>query len=587
MATSPRVGNADLVSMSILVDGKTIRDVYQVTDIQVCKEINRIPVAKVMIIDGSAVQETFEISESRDFLPGRRIEIKAGYHGKNATIFKGIIVKHGIRVKNNKSSFLVLTCNDEAVKMTIARNSAQYLDRKDSEVIQDLIRKAGLKADVASTSVKHEQQIKHYASDWDYMLTRAEVNGQIVLVDDGKIQVEAPQYRQPELVVRFGDTLAEIDAEIDARNQLPVVKAFAWDPAKQEVVSGDSNEPRVNRQGDITGKKLVEVLNLKSFDMQAGESISKTELDSWANAQLLRSRLSRIRGGVTFPGNAKPRPGQLIELDGLGKRFNGDAFISSVRHNIEAGEWTTRVGFGLTRRWFTETQEHIEAPPAAGLKPGVQGLQIAIVKQIHEDPGGQNRIKVALPMVNSGNEGIWVRLTTGYATSKAGMFFMPEVGDEVVLGFLNDDPVSAIILGSLYSSKHEAPYTPDEKNTNKAIVSKNQLKISFDDVQKNLRIETPGGQVFTLSDEDKSITIQDCHDNKIQMASAGISLSSPADISLSAKGNVSIEGTADVDIKGMNTSVKAEAAFSANGNASAEVKASGEVTVSGAMVMIN
>ena len=80
---------------------------------------------------------------------------------------------------------------------------------------------------------------------------------------------------------------------------------------------------------------------------------------------------------------------------------------------------------------------------------------------------------------------------------------------------------------------------------------------------------------------------EDCHDNKIQMASAGISLSSPADISLSAKGNVSIEATADVDIKGMNTNVKAEAAFSANGNASAEVKASGEVTVSGAMVMIN
>ena len=253
MATSPRVGNADLVSMSILVDGKTIRDVYQVTDVQICKEINRIPVAKVMIIDGSAVEETFEISESRDFLPGRHIEIKAGYHGKNATVFKGIIVKHGIRVKNNKSSFLVLTCNDEAVKMTIARNSEQYIDRKDSEVIQDLIRKAGLKAEVASTSVKHEQQIKHYASDWDYMVTRAEVNGQIVLVDDGKIQVEAPQYRQPELVVRFGDTLAEIDAEIDARNQLPVVKAVAWDPAQQKLVTGDSNEADGDYAAVFTG----------------------------------------------------------------------------------------------------------------------------------------------------------------------------------------------------------------------------------------------------------------------------------------------------------------------------------------------
>jgi len=587
MPTSPRVGNADLVSMTILVDGKVIKDVYQVADVQVSKEINRIPIAKVMIIDGSAVQENFEISESKDFLPGKDIEIKAGYHGKNSTVFKGIIVKHGIRVKNNKSSFLVVTCNDEAVKMTIARNSEQYLGQKDSDVIRDLIRNANLKADVSSTSAKHEQQIKHYASDWDYIVTRAEVNGQIVIVDDGNVRVEAPQYRAPELVVRYGDTLAEIDAEIDARTQLPSVKAHGWDPAQQKLVSGDSNEPRVNKQGDITGKKLVEVLNLKSFEMQSSETVAKSELDTWANAQLLRSRLARIRGGVTFPGNAKPKPGLLIALDGIGKRFNGDAFISSVRHNIEAGEWTTRVGFGLSRRWFTETQEHIEAPPAAGRRPGIQGLQIAVVKQIHDDPENQNRIKVVLPMIDSGSDGIWVRLTSGYATSNAGMFFMPEIGDEVVLGFLNDDPVSAIILGSLYSSKRKAPYAPDEQNTNKAIVTNNQLKISFDDVKKNLQIETPGGQVLTLSDEDKSITIKDCHDNKIQMESGGITLSSPADISLSAGQNVKIEAKADVDIKGMNTKVNANVAFSANGDASAEVKASGQVTVKGAMVMIN
>ena len=93
--------------------------------------------------------------------------------------------------------------------------------------------------------------------------------------------------------------------------------------------------------------------------------------------------------------------------------------------------------------------------------------------------------------------------------------------------------------------------------------------------------------MLTLSDEDKSITIKDCHDNKIQMESGGITLSSPADISLSAGQNVKIEAKADVDIKGMNTKVNANVAFSANGDASAEVKASGQVTVKGAMVMIN
>ena len=595
MPTSPRVGNADLVSMTVLIEGRAIKDVYQVADVQISKEINRIPVAKVMILDGSAVNETFEISESNDFLPGKEIEIKAGYHGENATIFKGIIVKHGIKVKNNRSSFLVLTCNDKAVKMTIARTSEQFLNMSDSDIIKEMFSKAGLRARVAATATKYEQQIKHYVSDWDYVIMRAEVNGQIVVVDDGGVRVEPPRYDAPELVVQYGDTIAEIDAEIDARTQLPEVKTEAWDPTTQALVSGNSTEPEVNRQGDITGKKLVEVLNLKSFDMQSSAWIPKSGLDAWAKAQLLKSRLARIRGSVTFPGSAKPKPGQLIKLDGLGKRFNGEAFISSVRQNIEAGEWTTQVGFGLSERWFSETQPHIDAPPAAGLRPGTQGLQIAVVKQIHDDPDGERRIKVKMPMIASGDSGVWVRLASVYATSDAGMYFMPEVGDEVVLGFLNDDPVSAIVLGSLHSSKRKAPYVPDEKNTYKAIVSNSQMKISFDDVEKILQIETPGGHVLTLSDENKSITIKDSNDNKIQMDSDGISMSSPADVSVSASGKVTIKGTtgisleseADVHIKGLNTNIEADVGFTAKGNATAEVSASGQLTVRAAMVMIN
>jgi Rhs element Vgr protein len=581
--------------MAVLVDGSAIKDVYQVTRVQVTKAINRIPVAKVVILDGSAVEETFEISESNDFVPGKEIEIKAGYHGENTTIFKGIIVKHGIKVRNDRSSFLVLTCNDKAVKLTVARTSEQFVEKKDSDVIKGMLAKAGLEADVESTAKEHEQQIKHYASDWDYLVTRADVNGRIVIVDDGRVSVKTPEYKSPELVVRYGDTLTAIDAEIDARSQLPTVKSQAWDPADQKVESQESREPEVNKQGNLSGKKLVDVLELRSYELQSCTSIPKQNLTQWANAQMLKSRLARIQGNVTFPGSAKAKAGTLIELKGLGSRFNGDAFVSSVQHDIEAGEWTTEVGFGLSQRWFTEEREHIEAPAASGLLPGARGLQIATVKQIHDDPEGQRRIKVVMPMVASGGDGVWVRLASPYATSDAGMFFMPEVDDEVVLGFLNDDPVSAIVLGSLHSSARKAPYEPDDKNTNKAIVTNSQMKIWFDDTKKNLQIETPGGHVYTLSDENKSITIKDSNNNRIQMDSSGIRMESPGNVFVKAGGNIRIEGAggislespADVGIKGLNTNVKAEAALSAEGQASAEVTSTGQTTVRGTMVMIN
>ena len=183
-----------------------------------------------------------------------------------------------------------------------------------------------------------------------------------------------------------------------------------------------------------------------------------------------------------------------------------------------------------------------------------------------------------------------------YATTGKGSFFLPEVGDEVILGFLNEDPRFPIILGMLYSSKIKAPYTPDDKNKIKAIVTKNDLKIEFNDEDKVLTIQTPGGNQFVLSDKDKSILLKDQNGNKMEMNSAGITLESPKDVVIKATGKINLEATqgiaakasgGDVSIEGLNVQAKAQVAFSAQGSASAELKASGMTTVKGSMVMIN
>ena len=153
MASPPEVSKTDLVTFTILVDGSPINDVYQVTQIQVIKDVNKIPSAKIVLIDGSAEEETFEISESADFLPGKEVEIKAGYHSTEKTIFKGLIVRHGVQVKTDKSSFLVVHCSDKAAKMTVGRKNAYYLKKKDSDIIGTLIGNSGLSKDVEATKI--------------------------------------------------------------------------------------------------------------------------------------------------------------------------------------------------------------------------------------------------------------------------------------------------------------------------------------------------------------------------------------------------------------------------------------------------
>jgi Rhs element Vgr protein len=389
--------------------------------------------------------------------------------------------------------------------------------------------------------------------------------------------------------------MIEVEAEIDARSQLSSVTSSAWNFSEQSVSRGDSSEPTVNQQGNLSGSQLADVMGGSSYEIFTCAPVISGDLKNWANAQLLKSRLARIRGRVLFPGSAKPTPGQVVELAGLGQRFNGKAFISGVTHRIERGDWQTEVEFGLSPRWFVEETPDVEARPAAGLLPSVHGLQIGKVKKIQDDPDGQTRIQVDLPMISPDGDGVWARIAGPYATKNAGVFFMPEVGDEVVICFVNNDPSFPVIVGSLYSSQRTPPFTPDEPNTNKAIVSNSQLKITLDDVKKVIQIRTPGGHIVTMSDDEKTITLVDSNNNKIEMASSGISLSSPGDITIKATGqiqmeaqtNVSIKATADLSLQGLNVAAKAQIALSAQGQAQAELSASGQTTVRGAVVMIN
>ena len=95
------------------------------------------------------------------------------------------------------------------------------------------------------------------------------------------------------------------------------------------------------------------------------------------------------------------------------------------------------------------------------------------------------------------------------------MYFFPEPNDEIILGFLNNDPRFAVIVGSLYGKKNKPPFTPEEKNMNKAIVTRSKMKITFEEEKKIITVETPGGQKVTLDDDSKSLKLEDQNKNSL------------------------------------------------------------------------
>ncbi len=596
MPESPAGNSSAVVMLSIIADGKAIDDAIGIVSVSVTKTLNKIPWARIEVLDGDMPNKDFPVSNSKAFKPGAEIEIKAGYGDTDDTIFKGIIVKHGIKITGENDSRLVIECRDEAVKMTIGRNNANYVDSKDSDIIAKIVKDYGLTADVAATGTTYQELVQYYCSDWDFMLSRAEVNGFLVNVDASKLSAGPPEVSgEAELKLTYGDDLIELHADIDARSQLASVDSVSWDPENLEIVKQTAPPKTLNLQGDLTSKQLADVAGPKVFGLQTPGMIEQAALKSWAEAQQVKAGLARIRGRMKFQGSARAAPGTLIELDGVGRHFNGKVFVSSVNHLITAsGNWISEAGFGLPPDWFAE-QRDLAAPPASGWLPGVEGLQIGIVMKLDEDPNRQSRVQVKLPVMQAQTEGVWARLANFHASNAIGAFFVPEIGDEVVLGYLNNDPANPVVLGSLYGPKNKPPYELTAENNTKAIVTRSELKIEFDEEKKTITVITPGDNKVVLNDDEKSILVQDQNSNKAELSPDGIKIDSPKDISITAQGKITIDAMgaidvssqADVSVKGLNVNHEANVGFVAKGNATAELSASGQTTVKGAMVMIN
>jgi len=538
----------------------------------------------------------FPNSDTETFKPGSEIKIQLGYEQEMVDVFSGVIIRHSIKISSSNAAQLVIECKDKAIAMTVGRKNANYIDKKDSDIIAQLIGNyAGLSSDVTATPLTHKELVQFYCSDWDFLLARAEANGLLATLEAGKVSVKAPETSaDPVLTVTYGIDLIDFHADLDARAQFKSVASVGWDLATQQIQQQQAAPEALTGQGNLDAATLAEVLGLASFRLQSTTPLDTGFLTTWAKAQQLKSGLARIRGHVTFQGSALAKPGCLIELKGVGTRFNGNVFVSGVNHQVSDGNWHTRVDFGMSPSWFTEAAETM-APAASGLTSGVSGLHVGVVKKLDADPESQYRVQVSIPEMSAETDGFWARLTNFYSSNSFGAFFIPEIGDEVVLGFFNDDPSHPVILGSLYSSKNVPPYTIEAPNNTKAIVTRTKMKVEFDEEKKIITIITPGTNKIVISDDGKSILLQDQNNNKVTLDPAGITLDSPKDITLKAAGkivltaNQNIEATAQMDIKhtGLNITQTANIAFAAKGSASAELSAAGTTTIKGAMVLIN
>lgn len=584
----PGHDNLHVPSFSVMVGGQDVAAKYGIVSFMVSRHVNRINMARLVLHDGSASKQEFELSSKKLFKPGEKITIKAGYAQKEKTIFKGIVVKHSIKAPLHGNSVITLELRHEAIKMTVIRKNKYHKKTSDMLALKSLLSDNGITGKIDPTAADTEKElVQYYCTDWDFLVSRAEANGLLVFCNDDNVSVSKPipvPTGLP-LILTYGDNIVEFEGEYDARRQVKKATARSWS-SKQQKIKKKNSLPGVDKvasPGNWTGDEISKALELNEVQLQHSGAVEDAELQAWAGNVLMRSRLSKVNGRVRIYGTNAVKPGDIVKLGGLGERFNGFAFVGGVVHGYDVkGTWTTDIYIGLDNEAFAEKYSNIMDRPSAGLLPGMNGLLVGVVTKIAQDPGNEFRIKVRVPVISEDEEGVWARVASFDAGNERGMLFRPEVNDEVILGFINDDPRDPVILGMMHSSKNKVPAdlkATEQQNNIKGLVTKSKIKLLFDDQKKKVTVETPGKNSIVIDDEKKSITLKDQNGNKIIMDDKGITIDSAKDITLKAKKDIKMEGA--------NINAKAKSQFKAEGSSGAELSSSAQAVIKGGVVKIN
>jgi uncharacterized protein involved in type VI secretion and phage assembly len=193
------------------------------------------------------------------------------------------------------------------------------------------------------------------------------------------------------------------------------------------------------------------------------------------------------------------------------------------------------------------------------------GVTVGVVTN-NQDPDGLGRVKVKFPWLSDDVESHWARVVTPMAGNDRGLFFLPEVDDEVLVAFEHGSPEFPYVLGALWNGKDKAPESNDDgENNMRTIKSRSGHVVRLDDTDGSEKIEIvdgSGANSIVISTADNTITITADADITIESGSGklilsgnGIEIKSQADVKVEAGANMDLEASGQLNIKGSTVNI--------------------------------
>ncbi|KNY25326.1 phage baseplate assembly protein V [Pseudobacteroides cellulosolvens] len=224
----------------------------------------------------------------------------------------------------------------------------------------------------------------------------------------------------------------------------------------------------------------------------------------------------------------------------------------------------------------------------------ILGVSIGVVTN-NKDPEKLGRVKLKLPLRECQNETNWARVATLMAGKEMGCFFLPEVGDEVLVAFNEGDVSQPFVIGGLWNSKEIPPLTNDDgKNNIRKIKSRNgnELILNDDEGKESIQIKTKAGQDITMEDAaNGKITVKDKSGNNLVEIDGGNN-------KITVKANMKLDlltGGCKINMDGTQNSINIESSMKLKIKSQMidleagvmNIKSDGPLTLKGAIAKIN
>ncbi|PDW02683.1 VgrG-related protein [Candidatus Viridilinea mediisalina] len=524
-------------------------------------------------------------------LPGTTLVVNTG---KGEALFDGEIVEleadFGLQGQR-----VIVRAFDRLHRLARVKYQRAFTQMSDSEIVSACAGDVGLRAAATSTPGQHEHYLQLGNSNLALAQELAAAHGFLLFVVGEKLHFEPPT-SSATLTLEWGTELSSFRPRLSATGYVQEVTVRGWDAAAKQAVVGVASSSSLPPGIGVAPKNFIAAVTPKDG---RGDPALITQDQAKAVAQnMLDSHLSRFveAEGVAL-GNVGIQAGASVDIAGVGTRFSGTYFVTSATHQIVPGaSYTTEFSVsGLHPSSILGMLDH----QGSATTPHGAGLTLGLVVD-NQDPDQLGRVKVKFPLFYDGEAGAevmtdWLFIMSSGAGKQRGLYFLPEIDDEVLVAFGHGRSNAPIVLGALWNGSDPPPGSQDDLVDGSGLVKRrviysrtgNYIVLDDSDDDGGISVVDSKGNKLVFKVEDDSLTIEAAGPITITTKD-DLALKVAGDASIKADGNLNLAATGDISIKATG-SLKAEATGQAelSGSTGAKLSSSAVVDVSGAMINLN